>query len=199
MTLNETEAMTSPRPAPEGAGLFIFVGLMGAGKTTIGREFARRKGLPFIDCDLELEARLGVKVATIFEIEGEAGFRQRESRLLDELTENGRGVLATGGGVVLAEANRALLKERGIVIYLNVPPRALWERTRHDRARPLLQVRNPRARIEELFRQRDPLYREVADVIVDGGRANPHGMVRSVDQAIARYCAQHADPDCPPC
>lgn len=186
---------TEVRGAPD-ASLVILVGLMGAGKTTVGREYARRKGLRFIDCDHELEARLGVKVATIFEIEGEAGFRRRESLLLDELTQEQGLVLATGGGVVLNPDNRRLLASRGIVIYLNVPPRILHERTRNDKSRPLLQVPNPRERIESLFRERDPLYREVADIVIDGGRGNPGGMVRHVDQAIEEFCRDHAHSEC---
>lgn len=165
---------------------------MGAGKTTVGREYARRHGLDFLDCDQELVARTGVSVATIFEIEGEEGFRRRETQLLDELTQRGRLVLATGGGVVLAAANRAMLAGRCLVVYLKVPPRQLWERTRHDRNRPLLQVPNPRGRIEELYRQRDPLYAEIADIVVEGGRGSPGGMVRQVDRAIEAYWNTHA-------
>lgn len=170
-------------PAP----LVVLVGMMGAGKTTVGREYARRHGMRFLDCDHELEARTGVSVSTIFEIEGEEGFRRRESAVLDELTRESGLVLATGGGIVLDPMNRAILKERGIVIYLNVPPQILWERTRNDRNRPLLQVPNPRERIESLYRARDSLYREVADIVVDGGRGNPGGMVRQVERAIAHF------------
>lgn len=167
--------------------LVILVGMMGAGKTTVGREYARRHNMRFVDCDHEIEARTGVKVSTIFEIEGEDGFRRRETQLIDELTQESDLVLATGGGAVLSAANRALMGERGIVVYLNVPTPVLWERTRHDRSRPLLQVPNPRERIEKLYRERDPLYRAVADVIVDGGRGNPGGMVRVIEKAIENF------------
>ncbi len=170
----------------------VLVGMMGAGKTTVGREYAGRHSLRFLDCDQELVARTGVSVATIFEIEGEAGFRRRESCLLKELTQETGLVLATGGGVVLNPENRVLLHERAIVVYLNVPPKVLWERTRHDRNRPLLQVPNPRERIESLYRERDPLYREAAHLIVEGGRGSPAGMVRLVDKAIEEYRKQHA-------
>ncbi|MBI1904803.1 MAG: shikimate kinase [Rhodocyclales bacterium] len=170
----------------------VLVGMMGAGKTTVGREYARRHGLRFVDCDHELEARTGVSVATIFEIEGEGGFRRREAQLLDELTVEPGLVLATGGGIVLSPDNRAILRERGIVVYLNVPAQILWERTRNDKNRPLLQVPNPRERIEALYSQRDPLYREVADIIVDGGRGNPSGMVRLVDRAVDQFRKKHA-------
>ena len=141
-----------------------------------------------------------MSVATIFEIEGEVGFRRRESQLLDELTREPGLVLATGGGVVLNPGNRALMHERVLVVYLDVPPKVLWERTRHDRNRPLLQVPNPRQRIEALYHDRDPLYRETAHVIVEGGRGSPGGMVKQVDKAIEEYRKRHAgtDPGAPP-
>lgn len=178
--------------------LVVLVGMMGAGKTTVGREYAKRHQMRFVDCDHEMEARTGVKVPTIFEIEGEAGFRRRESQLLDELTRESGLVLATGGGVVLAPANRALLTSRGIVVYLNVPTSVLWERTRHDRNRPLLHVPNPRERIESLYRERDPLYREVADIVIDGGRGNPGGMVRQIEKAIEDFRKKDANTECRP-
>jgi len=159
---------------------------MGAGKTTVGKELARRRKLRFADCDHEIVARTGVTIPTIFEIEGEAGFRRRETQMMDELTLEPDIVIATGGGVVIAPENRALMRERGVVVYLNVPPQILYERTRHDRNRPLLQVENPRQRIDELYRQRDPLYREVAHIIVDGGRTNPGTMVRLIEDALKK-------------
>jgi len=171
----------------------VLVGMMGAGKTTVGREYARRHCLRFLDCDQELVARTGVSVPTIFEIEGEDGFRRRETLLLDQLTRESDLVLATGGGVVLNADNRAMLAERTIVVYLNVPPRVLWERTRHDRNRPLLQVPNPRERIESLYRERDPLYREIAHIVVEGGRGSSGGMVRQVDKAIEEFRKTHAN------
>lgn len=176
----------------------ILIGMMGAGKSTVGRDYARRHSLEFIDCDHELEARTGVKIPTIFEIEGEAGFRRRESQLIEELAARTGVVLGTGGGVVLSADNRAVLQRHGIVVYLNVPPRVLWERTRHDRSRPLLQVPNPRERIESLYRERDPLYREVADIIVDGNRGSPSGMVRQLEAAIKNFKQKHAHSECRP-
>ncbi|MDD3675629.1 MAG: shikimate kinase [Thauera propionica] len=164
----------------------ILIGMMGAGKTTVGKELARRRNVRFADCDHEIVARTGVSVPTIFEIEGEAGFRRRETQMMDELTRESDIVVATGGGVVMTPENRDLMRERGIVIYLNVPPQVLFERTRHDRNRPLLQVENPRQRIEELYLVRDPLYREVADVIVEGGRGNPGAMVRMIENALQK-------------
>lgn len=165
----------------------ILIGMMGAGKTTVGRELARRLNLRFADCDHELIARTGVSVPTIFEIEGEIGFRRRESRLLAELLSEQDIVIATGGGIVLDPDNCALLSERGTVIYLNTPSHVLWERTRRDRNRPLLQVENPRSRIEELYRQRDPLYRAVADIVVDGERGSCMSMANRIERALEEH------------
>ncbi|WP_282809461.1 shikimate kinase [Thauera humireducens] len=164
----------------------ILIGMMGAGKTTVGKELARRRNVRFADCDHEIVARTGVSVPTIFEIEGETGFRRREMLMMDELTREPDIVIATGGGVVTTPENRDLMRERGVVIYLNVPPQVLFERTRHDRNRPLLQVENPRQRIKELYLARDPLYREVADLIVEGGRGNPGAMVRMIENALQK-------------
>ena len=172
----------------------ILIGMMGAGKTTVGKERARRRKLRFADCDQEIVARTGVSIPTIFEIEGEAGFRRRETAMMDELTAESDIVIATGGGVVTTPANRELMRTRGVVIYLHVPPQILYERTRHDRNRPLLQVENPRRRIEELHQQRDPLYREVAHIIVDGGRGNPGAMVRLVEDAVLKHEANTCRP-----
>ena len=154
------------------------VGLMGAGKTTVGRLLARHYGCTFHDSDHEIEARTGVKIPVIFEIEGETGFRRREEAAIAELTALSGIVLATGGGVVLSAANRERLKKSGVVIYLRGSPEHLYERTRHDRNRPLLQTDNPLDTLRELYRQRDPLYREIADIVVDTGRQSVSGMTR---------------------
>jgi shikimate kinase len=154
------------------------VGLMGAGKTTVGRMLAKHFGRPFHDSDHEIEARTGVKIPVIFEIEGEAGFRKREETAIAELTALSGIVLATGGGAVLSPLNRENLRTNGVVIYLRGTPEHLFERTRHDRNRPLLQTDNPLARLRELYSQRDPLYREVADIVVDTGRQSVAGMLR---------------------
>jgi len=156
---------------------------MGAGKTTVGRALAKRMGKTFYDSDREVEARTGVRVAHIFEIEGEEGFRRRESDAIERLTALDDVVLATGGGAVLDPANRGRLKDRGFVVYLHAHPRELWQRTRHDRARPLLQNVDPRQRLEELYAQRDPLYREAADAVVDTGR---QGVSLLVAQILAK-------------
>ena len=150
-------------------GNIFLVGMPGAGKTTIGRTLAKRLDMSFADSDKELMARTGVSIATIFEIEGEAGFRVRESAALAELVQRDRLVLATGGGTVLAPENRRLLKENGTVIYLCATLEDLWQRTRRDVNRPLLQTEDPRATLETLLQARDPLYREVAHLIVDTG------------------------------
>ena len=156
----------------------FLVGLMGAGKTTVGRILSKRYNKVFHDSDHEIEARCGVKIPVIFEIEGEAGFRKREETAVAELTALSNVVVATGGGAVLSVASRQLLKTRGVVIYLRGTPEHLYERTRHDRNRPLLQTENPLARLRELYQQRDPLYREVADIVVDTGRQGVAGMTR---------------------
>lgn len=153
---------------------------MGAGKTSIGRLVAQRLGRPFFDTDHEIEARCGVRIATIFELEGEEGFRDRETRMLRELTARSGIVLATGGGAVLRPENRELLRRQGRVIYLQATPAELWRRVRHNRTRPLLMTENPRARLEALFAVRDPLYREVAHLIMpacNGTVSNAAGAV----------------------
>lgn len=164
------------------------VGLMGAGKTTIGRQLARRLGRRFYDSDHEIVARTGVPIPTIFEIEGEEGFRRRESLAIAELTSGTDIVLATGGGVVLSPENRKRLHNTGWVVYLNVPPIMLFERTRHDRNRPLLRVENPLGKLEELHALRDPLYRETAHLVVDGSHLVASGVVHHLLREFNRLC-----------
>lgn len=155
------------QPDPDScAENLFFIGFMGAGKTTIGRTVAHLLGRPFVDTDHEIEARCGVRIATIFELEGEAGFRDRETRMLDELTGRSGIVLATGGGAILRAENRAMLRARGRVIYLDATLPDLWRRVRRNQNRPLLHGSNPRARLEALYGERDPLYRETAHVIM---------------------------------
>ncbi len=165
------------------------VGMMGSGKTTIGRHLARRLKKKFVDADHEVEARTGVKIPTIFEIEGEQGFRQREAQVISDLSCGTDLVLATGGGAVLNPDNRRCLASTGLVVYLCVPPEILWERTCHDKGRPLLQVSDPRARIAELYAQRDPLYREIADIVVVGGRQAAGILARQIEKEIRSRCA----------
>jgi len=153
---------------------------MGAGKTTIGRALARKLNKRFIDSDHEIEARTGASIPVIFEIEGESGFREREAETIRDLTALEGIVLATGGGAILREDNRNHLKTRGTVIYLRASIDSILQRTSHDKNRPLLQTANPRERLEELTRVREPLYREVADIIVETGRPNIPTLVQSI-------------------
>jgi shikimate kinase len=166
-----------------GDNLFI-VGMMGAGKSAVGRLLAARLDRAFVDTDHEIRDRTGVSIATIFEVEGEAGFRRREEQVIDELSRRDGGlVVATGGGSILSALTRARLRERGYTIYLQARPHELWLRTRHDRNRPLLACDDPKAKLEELLTVRDPLYREVADLIVETGRPS---MARVVDVLVER-------------
>ncbi len=170
-----TQAPSDPRP-------LVLVGMMGAGKTTVGRRLAARLNRRFVDADRELEQRCGVPITTIFELEGEEGFRRRERVLLGELIALPDIVLATGGGAVLDEENRRLLCERGWVVYLKAAAPELWQRLRRDRARPLLQTANPRERIAQLLAQREQLYESVA-----------HCTVTSVHQPVDELVANIID------
>jgi shikimate kinase len=151
-------------------GNLFLVGLPGAGKSTLGRMLARRLGLQFVDADTELEQRLGVTIPTIFEIEGEAAFRDREEATLVDLVQRTGIVLATGGGVVIRATNRAQLRSNGTVLYLHAEPMTLRERTRKSRHRPLLNAADPLARLADLYAQRDALYREVAHRVIESDR-----------------------------
>jgi shikimate kinase len=148
----------------------FLVGLMGAGKTTVGRILARELHKTFIDTDREIEKRTGVAIQVIFEFEGEAGFRVREAAVIGEFVQHDQVVLATGGGAVVQPETRARLAANGHVVYLHAQPHDLFQRTRRDRNRPLLQTADPQARLAELYAARDKLYREIADVVVDTGR-----------------------------
>lgn len=164
----------------------FLVGPMGSGKTTIGRQLARHLHREFYDSDKEIEQRTGARIALIFEIEGEPGFRRREQRLIDELTQLKDIVLATGGGAVLNKENRRYLRQRGFVIYLRAPVGRLVARTCRDRNRPLLQTDDPGRKLEEIIRERDPLYREVADLIIDTDRHTVRQVVEKITLACHR-------------
>ena len=164
---------------------------MGAGKTTIGRLLARKLNRRFVDSDHEIEARTGATIPWIFEIEGEACFRKREADVIRDLSAQDGLVLATGGGAVLNPESRAYLAERGTVIYLRASIGSILQRTSHDKNRPLLQTADPRAKLEELLEQRDPLYREIADLVIDTGRPNVQSMVQTIlDQLAAQENAR---------
>ena len=174
----------------ERAGNIYLVGMMGAGKTTVGRLLARRLKLRFVDCDEEIRCRCGVSIPLIFEIEGEAGFRAREAQAIEDLTGLDGIVLATGGGAVLNEASRARLAARGTVIYLRARPEELYERVRHDRDRPLLATADPLEKLRRLYAERDPLYRSVADLVVDTGRQSVQVLARDlIDRLGERWKA----------
>jgi shikimate kinase len=161
-------------------GSIFLIGMMGVGKTTIGRLLAQAAGVEFVDCDRELEVRAGTSITTIFEVEGEEGFRRREAALLDELTQRRGIVLATGGGAVLREENRRVLRERGLVVYLQSTVDEIVRRTRRDTTRPLLQAGDPRARVEQLLREREPLYRQTAHLSFQSGSTNPKKLVKRI-------------------
>jgi len=162
-----------------GGNIFL-VGLMGAGKTTVGRALAKRLNKRFVDSDQEIEARTGASIPLIFEIEGEASFRQREAEVIRDLTAQNDVVLATGGGAVLNADSRAYLKARGTVIYLRASINSILQRTSHDKNRPLLQTADPRKTLEELTQAREPLYREVAHIVIDTGRPNVQFLMQAI-------------------
>ncbi len=165
------------------SGNVFLVGPMGVGKTTIGRVLADLLGLEFYDSDREIEASTGADIPWIFDVEGESGFRTRETRMIEQLTQKKNIVLATGGGAVMSAENREWLMARGVVVYLRAPISQQIERTSRDKTRPLLQTPNPEEKIRELMKIREPLYQEVADIVVDTYRRNP----KSVSQDI---CSQ---------
>ena len=163
----------------------ILIGMMGAGKTTIGKSLANYLDKTFIDSDHEIQKRTGVKIPVIFEIEGEAGFRKREVDMLQELLRIDNIVLATGGGIILNKENRKLLRQKGTIVYLRATVNDLWHRTRHDKNRPLLQTTDLQAKLTELYDQRDPIYREIAHIVVESGKQSAHQMVKSLAQQLS--------------
>jgi shikimate kinase len=160
--------------------LLVLVGLPGSGKTTVGRQLARRLRLPFVDSDHAIEHRLGCSVREYFEREGEDRFRDLESEVLDDLSLHHPGVLSTGGGSVLRSINRERLRQRGHVFYLRSSPEEVFRRLRNDQNRPLLQVTDPKARLRELFEKRDPLYRDCAHYVIETGRPSVSALVTMI-------------------
>ena len=166
--------------------------MMGAGKTTVGRLLARRLKRSFYDTDGEIERRCGVRIPVIFDIEGEAGFRARETQIVAELCALENAVLATGGGAVIAEENRRIFAARGIVVYLHARAPQLWQRLRNDRNRPLLATADPQKRLEALYLERDPLYREVADLVVDTGKQSVQTLAKDLLTRLEGICSLSA-------
>ncbi len=156
------------------------VGLPGSGKSTIGRQLARRLGLPFLDTDQLIEQRLGCSIREYFEREGESSFRDIEQAIIDEVTLTHAGVISTGGGSVLRPANREHLHQRSQVVYLRSSPEEIFRRLRHDTNRPLLQVDDPLSRLRDLYEVRDPLYRETAHFVVEIGRPSAASLLNMV-------------------
>jgi len=172
----------------------FLIGPMGSGKTTIGRQLSTILGKRFVDADHEIERRTGVSIPTIFDIEGEPGFRSRESLAIADLTLDHNIVLATGGGAVLSDENRSLLAERGTVVYLQATPDILYERTKRDRNRPLLQTDDPRGKIVELLKIREPLYLQAADLVIETGHRSPQSVARDIVTRLSQL-DHHENPD----
>ena len=160
--------------------LIACVGLPGSGKSTVGRQLARRLGVRFVDSDAVIEQRIGCSIREFFEREGEAPFRDLEERILDELTQAHAGVLSTGGGSVLRPANRQVLHQRATTVYLHSTPDEVFKRLRHDQNRPLLQVADPLGRLRELYQARDALYRETAHFVIETGRPSVPSLVNMI-------------------
>ncbi len=165
-------------------GAISLIGLPGSGKSTVSRQLARRLQLPLFDSDQVIEQRLGCSIREFFEREGEDRFRDIEAEVIDELTQQPCGVLSTGGGVVLREANRQHLRERTQVVYLNSSPDELFRRLRHDKNRPLLQVSDPLGKLRDLYAQRDPLYRATAHFSIDTGRPSVASLVNMIQMQL---------------
>ena len=184
------DSSDNARPPETGCGNIFLVGLMGSGKTSVGKVLARLLEKHFIDSDHEIERVTGVRIPMIFEIEGEAGFRAREHRMIANLIARQNILLATGGGAVLSIENRDLLRANGTVVYLRAPVKSLLKRTQRDRNRPLLQVPDPAAKLTELFEQRDPLYREIAHLIVDTGNQSVRALAAQIESKLKAYATE---------
>ena len=164
--------------------MIALIGLPGSGKSTVGRQLARRFDVPVFDSDHAIEQQLGCSIRDYFEREGEAAFRDVEESVIDQLTQHPTGVLSTGGGVILRPANRQHLHARTHVVYLRSSPDELFRRLRHDTQRPLLQVADPLSRLRDLYAQRDPLYRETAHFIVETGRPSVATLVNMIQMQL---------------
>jgi shikimate kinase len=158
----------------------FLIGLMGAGKSTVGKLLAKKLGRRFLDADHVIEDRCGVKIPVIFEMEGEDGFRKREAQAIKDITAEPDVILATGGGAVLLPENRQFLSERGTVIYLHANPMELWHRTKGGEGRPLLKNGDAKKILENLYAIRDPLYREIADYVIETGKPSVNQLVNTL-------------------
>jgi shikimate kinase len=173
------------------------IGPMGSGKTTIGQRVAKRLGLEFFDCDHELEAQTGASVSLIFDVEGEAGFRERETRMLDQLTRRKGVLVATGGGVVLRKKNREMLRRSGLVVYLSTSVAQQLRRLNRDRTRPLLQTSDRKERLAQLAAQRNPLYEEVADIVFPSQSRSLDTTAKALCDLIRAHRSRHDGHDVP--
>ena len=158
----------------------VLVGLMGAGKSTVGRELASILGYSFIDTDDELETRMGVSIPVIFDVEGEEGFRKREAKVIADMPDQHNSVISTGGGAILLAENRRCLKESGNVVYLSASASILYERTKNSKKRPLLNTSDIKTTIKQLIADRESLYLEVADIVVESGKCSPKEMAKKI-------------------
>mgnify|MGYP001025464436 CR=1 FL=1 len=173
------------------SGNIILIGMMGSGKTTVGKLLAKTLHKTFRDSDDEIQQRTGVTIPHIFDVEGEAGFRVRETAALEDLLRLRDIVLATGGGAPLSQQNRDRISESGIVVYLKSSVHDLWQRTRHDQNRPLLQTADPRAKLQTLYEQRDPLYASIADIVIHTGKQSVQVLLARLQERLAEYRAAH--------
>jgi len=162
----------------------ILVGLMGAGKSTIGRILAKKLNKEFLDSDRVIEERTGVDIATIFELEGEKGFREREAQIIEELCQMTNIILATGGGSILRKENRENMKEFGEVVYLSTNAELLYSRIRYDKTRPLMQTPNPLNTLRRLLEDREPYYKEVSDLVITTGKQKANVIVKRIENAL---------------
>jgi len=170
---------------------------MGSGKTTIGQRVAKRLGLEFFDCDQELEEQTGATVSLIFDVEGEEGFRDRETRMLEQLSRRESVLVATGGGAVLRERNRALLQASGLVVYIRTSVAQQLSRLNRDRTRPLLQTADRREKLEQLAAERNPLYEELADIVYVSHSRGLDTAARALSELIREHWMQHGPTEQP--
>ena len=166
------------------SGNIFLIGPMGVGKSTIGRVLAKTMNLQFFDSDQEIELSSGADIPWIFDVEGESGFRERESKMISQLCKKRNIVLATGGGAILAKQNREALCSNGTVVYLLAPVEKLVDRTKRDKNRPLLQTENPKQKVIQLFEARNPLYRDVADVVIDTQGKKPLAVASEIQRFV---------------